>query len=44
MVNFQKLFIDSSILIHSHEFLADLYRFEVTEFDIILDMDWLSKH
>jgi len=43
MVNFQKLFIDSSILIHSHEFLADLYRFEVTEFDIILDMDWLSK-
>ena len=26
-----------------HELLADLYRFELNEFDIILGMDWLSK-
>ena len=44
MMNVQELFIDCPILIHSHDFLADLYRFELTEFDIILGMDCLSKH
>jgi len=39
MVNYQELFIDRPILIHSHECLADLYRFKLTEFDIILGMD-----
>jgi len=40
MVNCQELFIDYPILIHIHEFLADLYRFELTEFDNILGMNW----
>jgi len=44
VVSCQELFVDCPILIHSYEFLADLYRFELTEFDIILGMDWLSKH
>ena len=44
MVNCQELFIDYPILTHNHEFLADLYRFKPTEFDIILGMEWLSKH
>jgi len=44
VVNCQELFVDCPILVHNHEFLADLYRFELTEFDIILGMDWLSKH
>ena len=39
MVNCQELFVDCPILIHNNEFLADLYRFELTEFDIILGMD-----
>ena len=44
MADYQELFRDCPILFHSHEFLVDLYRFELTKFDIILDMDWLSKH
>jgi len=44
MVNCQELFVDYPILIHNHELLADLYRFELTEFDVILGMEWLSKH
>jgi len=44
MINYQELFADCPILIHSHELLTDLCRFKLIEFDIILDMDWLSKH
>jgi len=35
MVNYQELFIDCLILIHNHEFLTSLYKFELIEFDII---------
>jgi len=44
MVSWQELFINSPILIRSHEFDADLYIFELTEFDINLGTEWLSKH
>jgi len=29
---------------YKHEFLADLYRFELTDFGVILGMDWLAKY
>ena len=29
---------------YEHEFLVDLYRFELTNFGVILGMDWLAKH
>ena len=38
MVNCYELFVGCPILVHNHEFVADLYRFESTEFDIILVM------
>jgi len=44
MVNCQELFVDYPILIHNYELLADLYRFELTEFDMILHMDWLCQY
>jgi len=40
----RELFIDLPILIHGHDFLLNLYKFELTQFDIILGMNWLSKH
>jgi len=43
-VNYQELFVDYPILIYGSQLLADLYRFKLTDFDIILAMDWLSKH
>ena len=43
-MNCQELFVDCPILIYGSKLLADLYRFKLTEFDIILGMDWLSKH
>ena len=43
-MNCQELFIGSPILIHGQDFLANLYKFELMEFDVILGMDWLSKH
>jgi len=39
MVNFQELFIDYSILIQGQDFLANLYKFELRKFDVILGMD-----
>ena len=44
MGNYQELFVDCPILIHSHEFVPDLYRFELSEFHIILGMNWLFKY
>jgi len=44
MVNCQDLYIDWHILIHGHDILVDLYKFEVIESNIILGMDWLYKH
>ena len=44
IVNCQELFIDWLILIHSHELLADLYRFELTELDVTFGINLLFKH
>ena len=38
-MNYQQLFIDCSVSIQGHEFLADLYRFELIKFKIISGMD-----
>jgi len=35
---------DCPIRIYEQEFLADLYRFESTDFGVIMEMDWLAKH
>jgi len=39
-----ELYEDCPIQIYEHEFLADLYKFELTDFDIILGMHWLAKY
>ena len=35
---------DCFIQMYEHEFLTDLYKFELTNFDVILGMDWLAKY
>ncbi|XP_048491590.1 uncharacterized protein LOC125492893 [Beta vulgaris subsp. vulgaris] len=37
------LYKNCSILINECEFLVDLVQFELTDFDVILGMNWLSK-
>ena len=32
------------LMVHYREFLVDLIAFPFHEFDLILGMDWLSKH
>ena len=32
------------LMVHDREFLADLIALSFHEFDLILGMDWLSKH
>jgi len=44
VVSCKELFVDFPILIDRQNFLADLYKFELIEFDVILGMDWLAKH
>ena len=39
VVRCQELFTYCPILIHSQDFLADLYQFKLTEFDVILGID-----
>ena len=34
---------DCPTMMYEHELLADLYRFELTDFGVILEMDWLAK-
>jgi len=29
---------------YEHKFLADLYRFELTDFGLFQGMDWLAKY
>lgn len=31
-------------MLMGHQFLADLIQFDLSEFDVILEMDWLVKH
>jgi len=39
VVSYKELFIDYPIQIHGHNFLVDLYKFELTDFNIIMGMD-----
>jgi len=39
-----KLFRGCSILIPKQGFIVNLYHFDLTDFDVILGMDWLSKY
>jgi len=40
----EELYEDCLIRMYKHKFLTDLYRFESTDFGVILGMDWLAKH
>ena len=35
---------DSRVLIEGQEFLADLIALYIMDFDVVLGMDWLSRH
>ena len=35
---------DSRVLIRGQEFPADLMALDMRDFDVVLDMDWLSRH
>ena len=43
-VNVNKVYKNCPIIIHEREFFADLIALPFREFDLILGMDWLSKH
>ena len=43
-VNVNKVYKNFSIIIHDREFSVDLITLPFREFDLILGMDWLSKH
>ena len=36
--------MDSRVIIGGQEFLADLILLDIHDFDVILGMDWLSRH
>ena len=40
----EELYEDCPIRMYEHEFLTDLYRFELANFGVILGMDWLANH
>ena len=43
-VSVNRVYINCLIVIQVREFLADLITFPFREFDLILGMDWLTKH
>ena len=43
-VNVNRVYRNYPIVIQDREFLADLIAFPFREFDLILGIDWLSKH
>ena len=43
-VTFEELYEGCPIKMYESEFLADLYRFEFTDFAVVLGMDWLAKY
>ena len=43
-VNVNRVYKNCPIIIHDHKFSADLIVLPFCEFDLILGMDWLSKH
>ena len=40
----ESVYMDSRVIIGGHEFLADLILLDIHDFDVILSMDWLSRH
>jgi len=40
----EELYEGCHIRMYECEFLADLYRFELTDFGVILGIDWLAKY
>jgi len=44
IVRCEELYTNCPIQIDGHEFFVDLYKFELTNFDVIFYMDWLSKY
>ena len=43
-VRVNRVYKNCPLLVHDSEFLVDLMAFPFHEFDLILGMDWLSKH
>ena len=43
-VRVNHMYKNCSLLVHNREFSVDLIAFPFHEFDLILGMDWLSKH
>ena len=43
-VNVNRVYKNCPIIIHDREFFADLIALPFREFDLILGIDWLSKH
>ena len=39
-----KIVRDSRVLIRGQEFPTDLVALDMTDFDVVLGMDWLSHH
>ena len=39
-----RFYRDCPIIIREYEFLGDLIELSLREFDLILGMDWLSRH
>ena len=40
----ESVYMDSRVIIRGQEFLADLVLLDIHDFDVILGMDWLSRH
>ena len=40
----KSVYMDSRVIIGGQEFLADLILLDIHDFDVILGMDWLSRH
>ena len=40
----EELYKNCPIRMYEHEFLANLYRFDLTNFGVIVGMDWLARY
>ena len=40
----ESVYMDSRVIIGGQDFLADLILLDIHDFDVILGMDWLSRH
>ena len=40
----ESVYLDSRVIIGGQEFMADLVLLDIHYFDVILGMDWLSRH